>query len=129
MKVEKATLSDNYLSFFDWREHVEEPAETVDLVLTRATHLIELQSTLSGRSTQAKIDEIDDANVTPGDYSVMVRGLPADVTKEEVCVARKVVVDVWQAIVRQVQHVWVRVHRRGAGAVPPFEVQPPSLSP
>lgn len=35
--------------------------------------------------TQAKIDEIDDANVTPGDFSVMVRGLPADVTKEEVC--------------------------------------------
>ncbi len=34
--------------------------------------------------TQAKIDEIDDANVTPGDFSVMVRGLPADVTKEEV---------------------------------------------
>eukprot|EP00752_Nemacystus_decipiens_P003601 g3320.t1 len=33
---------------------------------------------------KAKIDEIDDANVTPGDYSVMVRGLPADVTKEEV---------------------------------------------
>ncbi|CBJ32340.1 conserved unknown protein [Ectocarpus siliculosus] len=33
---------------------------------------------------KAKIDEIDDANVTPGDYTVMVRGLPADVTKEEV---------------------------------------------
>ncbi|CAM9234479.1 unnamed protein product, partial [Ectocarpus fasciculatus] len=32
---------------------------------------------------KAKIDEIEDANVTPGDYTVMVRGLPADVTKEE----------------------------------------------
>lgn len=34
--------------------------------------------------TQKKIDEIDDANVTPADYSIMIRGLPTDVTKEEV---------------------------------------------
>lgn len=32
---------------------------------------------------KAKISEIDDANVTPADYSIMVRGLPPDVTKEE----------------------------------------------
>lgn len=38
--------------------------------------------------SQAKIDEIEDANVTPGDYTVMVRGLPGDVTKEEVGTGR-----------------------------------------
>eukprot|EP00904_Undaria_pinnatifida_P008354 jgi/Undpi1/4649/HiC_scaffold_18.g08003.m1 len=37
---------------------------------------------------EVKIREIDDANVTPADYSIMVRGLPKDVTKEEVPVTR-----------------------------------------
>ena len=32
---------------------------------------------------QEKIEEIDDSNVSPANYAVMVRGLPIDVTKEE----------------------------------------------
>ncbi|CAM9337762.1 unnamed protein product, partial [Discosporangium mesarthrocarpum] len=40
-------------------------------------------SILKGR-LQQKIEEIDDDNVTPADYTVMVRGLPPDVTEDEV---------------------------------------------
>lgn len=32
---------------------------------------------------QAKIEEIELSNVTPADYTVLVRGLPPDVTKDE----------------------------------------------
>ena len=37
----------------------------------------------TGEPLQVKIRQIDDANVTPADYSIMVRGLPKDITKEE----------------------------------------------
>ncbi|CAN0505982.1 unnamed protein product, partial [Ectocarpus sp. 12 AP-2014] len=61
---------------------------------------------------KAKIDEIDDANVTPGDYTVMVRGLPADVTKEEV---RQHFSDLYSLITPSPSYPFLGVSTTGVG--------------
>lgn len=49
---------------------------------------------------QAKIEEIDQSNVTPADYTVVVRGLPPDVTKDEASIWLMLVIHRWSPIVR-----------------------------
>eukprot|EP00903_Cladosiphon_okamuranus_P011141 g10515.t1 len=61
---------------------------------------------------KAKIDEIDDANVTPGDYSVMVRGFPGDVTKEEV---RKHFSDLYSLVTPGPSYPFLGVSTTGVG--------------